>query len=70
METRTYRNYTIIKTESGFGGRIHGEVFYKTTCGNFAHPTLKGLKALIDARLEMTADDIAHRDAIIAMLTK
>jgi hypothetical protein len=71
METRTYRNYTITKFEIGFAGRPLGhQIGYRTTCGQFQHQTLKGVKALIDATLDATTDDIAHRDAIIAMLSK
>jgi hypothetical protein len=62
METRTYRNYTIIKTDTG-GRRMGREVWYKTTCGKFAAETLKALKQKIDLSLD---SDQAEVEAIKA----
>jgi hypothetical protein len=62
METRTYRNFTIIKTDTG-GRRMGREVWYKTTCGKFAAETLKGLKEKIDLSLDSNKEEV---DAIKA----
>ena len=69
--THIYRNYTITKHEDNFAGRIHGDIFYKTTDGRFGHPTLKGIKAQIDFALDSDPQEIdALRQRIITSLNK
>jgi hypothetical protein len=69
--THTHRGHTIIKHESNFGGRNHGEIFYETTDGRFGHHTLKAIKAQIDFALDNNPQETdALRQRIIASLTK
>lgn len=47
------------------------EVWYSTTDGKFSHPTLKGVKALIDFTLDSNQEEIeALKQRIIASLSK
>lgn len=74
METRTYRNHIITKHDTG-GQRIGRIVSFTATDATTGEvvaqsPLLRMVKEIIDCKLDATADDIAHRDAIMAMLTK
>jgi hypothetical protein len=72
MATYTYRGYVIVKHEQGTAGTPLGrQVWFATTEDDHSHPTLKGVKVMIDILLDTPrAEREAHRDFIIALLQK
>jgi hypothetical protein len=72
MATYTYRGYTIVKHERGTAGTPLGRsVWFETTEDDHSHPTLKGVKEIIDIMLDTPqAEREAHRDYIISLLQK
>ena len=64
----THRGYTIRKSDTG-GRALGREVWYIVDgIGNSHHTTLKSAKIAIDLALDANAADVAHRDAIAALL--
>ena len=72
METHTYRGYTIVKHEQGTARTPLGRhVWYATTEQNHSHPTLKGIKTIIDYALDTPQEERdAIRNKVIASLQK
>jgi hypothetical protein len=72
MATHKYRGYEIVKHDKGTAGTPLGRhISFHTTNGELSHPTLKGVKCMIDHVLDTPrAEREAHRDFIIALLQK